>query len=89
MGRRGFFEVIRREEYDFDKLTHSFFLVPTGPPMLNESLQRAEERQLHLQWDPPEPQYQNGVIINYMICIEPYITAHFTLMLMSNTVSSL
>ena len=38
--------------------------------MFNKSLQTAEERQLHLRWDPPEPQHQNGVIINYTICIE-------------------
>ena len=50
--------------------SHIIFLVPTGPPLLNESLQTAEERQLHLQWHAPEPQHQNGVIINYTICIE-------------------
>ena len=49
----------------------SFFInsAPTGPPVLNESIQQAGVRQLHLQWNPPEPQQQNGVITSYTICI--------------------
>jgi len=46
----------------------SFFSAPSGPP--SNIMVQVWSKHIILYWDPPEPQVQNEMIINYFIIIE-------------------
>ena len=48
-----------------DPHPYLFVIAPTGSPIVNES--RQTSRSLHLQWKPPSPEEQNGIITRYTL----------------------
>ena len=46
----------------------TFYTVPRGPPT-NFSVAALSSNSLHISWDPPLPEEQNGVVTHYVVTI--------------------